>query len=126
MERRSDSFWKAFSIVLLVVMMALVGVVVWQNQNPRTVIQRGNNTKAKSQLAALSPGLDISPENRYWISDLADKAMPYVVNVETKIKFEGHQQAQAMDPSMQDFMHQFQQIVPFGMPDGQMDEQPQM
>jgi S1-C subfamily serine protease len=111
-KQRSDMFWKVLSVTLLVALAGLAAVVLWQGQNPRYIYyERGN--QAKSELAALAPNANVNHDSIYWIADLAEKSLPFVVNIETK--FEAPQQS-AQDPKQQkdaqDFMNQWQEMLP--------------
>jgi serine protease Do len=117
-KQRTDVFWKVLSVVLLVVLAGLAGVMAWQSQNPRYVYyERGG--KAHSELAALAPGMDVNHESIYWIADLAEKSLPFVVNIETKYdkkaeKVEGSKDIgkQNDNQQSQDYMQQWQEMLP--------------
>lgn len=128
MEHRTDSFWRAFAMVMLVVMAGLVGVIIWQGQQPRSVFYETPRAGAESKLATISPGIDAGPFNRYWVSDLAETALPFVVNIETETTFSGRS-ARAQGGGGEDFMRQWQQLMPFGEPEGMqemLEQNPEM
>jgi len=116
---RTDNFWKVFSVILLVVMVGLVGVIVWQNAASRPAFyEGGHHGTAKSTLAALSPALKVGGGDRYWVSDLAESALPYVVNIEVKVP-QPKMPAQAAGQGGQDpreMLKQFHQLIPFDLP----------
>src|SRR5688500_4158583 len=93
-RERTDNFWKVFSVVLLLVMIGLVGVIIWQGTASRPAFYEGRPS-AKGSLAALSPALQANGGNRYWVSDLAEHALPFVVNVQTKVKAPQRQTVQS-------------------------------
>jgi len=131
-RERTDNFWKVFSVILLIVMVGLVGVIVWQGTASRPAFYEGRPTNAKSSLASLAPSLKPGGDlGRYWVSDLADGALPYVVNIQTKQKAQQQPKvsAQGSGDQQQEMMRRMQQMLPFDMPDQdqgqQFDMQPQ-
>jgi serine protease Do len=111
--RRQDAFWKVFSVILLIVMVGLVGVIVWQSQQSRPAFYQSRPT-AQAKLAALSPALGATGD-RFWVSDLAEQALPFVVNIETKMTADERVEAREADES-EDMMRKLQEMMPFGMP----------
>jgi serine protease Do len=82
---QSDRFWKAFSVVLLVVVVGLAAAMYFQGNKPKYVYYE-NKPGAKSTLAALGTSMNVNHESIYWVADLADKALPFVVNIQTSAK----------------------------------------
>jgi len=123
--RKSDLFWKVLSVVLLVVLAGTVGVIVWQNSERQVFIEGGH---VKSNLAALNPGLAPREGNIYWVADLAEKTMPYVVNVKTEISPKTVNRSNS--GSQDEMMQQWQQLLPgplqqqFQLPDQMQDHPP--
>lgn len=115
MEQRvnKDGFWKVLSVVLLLVLVGVVAYTVWQGQQPRYVYYEHGNNQAASKLAALSPSpsLQAGHDDIYWIADLADKALPYVVHVETMYKQADDDQVRSLHEEMQ---RGLPQLFPFG------------
>jgi serine protease Do len=84
-KQSGDTFWRVLSVLLLVALMGTVAVIVWQSQRP--IVRNGQDTsQAKSHLAAYVPGLNGNGNNVYWIADLAEKSLPFVVNIKTEMK----------------------------------------
>jgi S1-C subfamily serine protease len=116
MERtsRQDGFWKGFSIVLLIVLVAVVGLMYFQSTQPRYVYHDSKSSGATRQLASLTTpfgnGTDI-----YWVADLADRALPFVVNITTNLKpSDKKKEAAADDGQTQKMLEEMQQMLPFG------------
>jgi serine protease Do len=115
-QKRSDSFWKVFAVILMIVVIGLAGVIAWQGQlrflgggwNP------GNG--AKPIPAALSPSLNSNNGSIYWVTDLAEKSLPFVVNVKTEFANEDQgkdSKGAGTDQKMhKDLMEQWQQMLP--------------
>lgn len=113
---RTDNFWKVFSVILLVVMVGLVGVIVWQGRGSRPAYYEGKPVHAKGALASIAPSLKAGDLGRYWVSDLADGALPYVVNIQTKHKAPklSKQSSQSgQDPH--EMLRRFHDMLPFDM-----------
>src|ERR1051325_5078736 len=87
MERngRGDGFWKGVSIVLLIVLVAVVGLMYFQSQRPTYVYHESKGGSITSHLASLVSGGNPT-DSIYWVSDLAAKSLPYVVNTTTSVK----------------------------------------
>jgi len=113
MEQRvnKDGFWKVLSVVLLLVLVGVVAWTVWQGRQPHYVYYERGANSAPSKLAALAPSLKTDQENIYWIADLAEQALPYVVHVETMYKQEDDGQVRSLHEEMQRNMPH---LFPFG------------
>ena len=124
-KSRGDTFWKVFSVVLLVVLAGLATFVIWRGRSPQYVYYEHSGSQAKSEFAALAPNLEVDHDSIYWIADLAEKSLPFVVNIETKIDLgkpdnDGEQ--------AQDFMQQWQEMLPEpfqNMPEGHQFQMPE-
>lgn len=122
--RRGDAFWKVLSLVLLFTLMALVAVVLWQGRSTRPAFYQNDNRPA-SQLASLGGGgskaaLD-AKSNPFWIADLAEGALPCVVNIQSEksaAKLEAELKGQSGQDMPKSLMEQWQEMLP-GMPEGQ-------
>src|SRR5437879_909413 len=117
MERNSrrDGFWKGFSIVLLVVLVAVVGLMYFQSQKPTYSYHESRGGGITSHLASLVSG-NSTPDSIYWVSDLAEKSLPFVVNIQTSIKPSAARKLAAQnngDDDAQRMMEQMQQMLPF-------------
>jgi serine protease Do len=122
-NRRPDAFWRAFSVVLLVVLLGLVAVMYFGGNKPKYVYHE-SKPGGKSSLAALSSGMQLDHSSIYWVADLADKALPFVVNIQTSAKMSA--QDSQDDPSNQEMMRQMQQMLPPGFgPNFQFKQLPQ-
>jgi hypothetical protein len=75
MEQRvnKDGFWKVLSVVLLLVLAGVVAYTIWQGQQPRHVYYEHGGAQPHSQLAALSPSLELDHGSIYWMADLAEQ-----------------------------------------------------
>lgn len=107
-NRSGDTFWRVLSVLLLVALIGTVAVMVWQGQRP--VVRYGPEASpAKSHLATYVPGLNGNGNNVYWIADLAEKSLPFVVNIKTEMKQEAPA-ASGANNGMQD--KRLQQNIP--------------
>jgi serine protease Do len=121
-EVKYDRFWKTLSIMLFVVLAGATSYLVWLNQQPRHVYYERNSPRAVqpvSELVALSPGLEVDHDSIYWVADLAEQALPFVVNVETVINLPGENSS---NESAEDFMREWQDNMPEFFPDFNMEE----
>jgi serine protease Do len=116
-----DTFWKVFSALLLVVLIGVVAYTVWLQQQPRHVYYQRTPSQPVSDLAALAPGLTVDHDSIYWVADLAEQALPFVVNVETVFEVPEHQEGDA-----QDFMDEMQRSLPRFFREFEMPEMPEM
>jgi len=118
-RERTDNFWKVFSVILLIVMVGLVGVIVWQGQNNRPAFVESSHSTAKGHLASMSPAIHANGDERYWVSDLAEQALPFVVNIQTKVKAAKHVPSAASQQGggddQQELLRRFHQMLPFDM-----------
>ena len=78
-----DVFWKALSVILLVILVGVVAFSAWQAKQPRHIYYERGGSQSQSEMAALVPGLEVDHESIYWVADLAELALPFVVHVET-------------------------------------------
>jgi len=125
-RERTDNFWKVFSVILLIVMVGLVGVIVWQGQAGRPAFYESRPSGAKGTLASLAPSLHAGSDlGRYWVSDLADGALPYVVNIQTKTKAPKQDKTQQGGSDQQEMMRRMQQMLPFDFQDMDPNQQQQ-
>lgn len=83
MKTNNECFWKATTIALIIV---LIGAVIYMG----SVMQNMKGTRAASSVKSLNAGYDIKAprpnEEQYWVADLVQKALPFVVNVRTESK----------------------------------------
>jgi len=131
MEQRvnKDGFWKVLSVVLLLVLVGVVAFTFWQGQQPRYVYYERNANPPQSKMAALTPSPSVSHDDIYWIADLAEQALPFVVHVETIYKQKDENAVKDMHEelqrSMPEFFRQFQdQDFQFETPEVPKDYQP--
>jgi len=114
-SNRTDVFWRVFSIVLLVVLVGLVAVIYWQGQQPRHVYYETADHPPKSELVSLAPSLNLDHDSIYWIADLAEKSLPFVVNVEVRVKAPAEEDSETesgSNDSVQDFMREWEHLLP--------------
>nr|MDQ3024144.1 S1C family serine protease [bacterium] len=112
---RTDNFWKVFSVLLLIIMIGMVGFIVWQGATSQPAFYEGK-PRSGSQLASLAPSLTVADNGRFWVSDLAEESLPYVVNIQTKMKAQRRMTRAEGDGDSSDMLRQFQQVVPFNIP----------
>ena len=119
-----DTFWKLFSAILLVVLVGVVSYMVWHSQQPRHVYyeRAGGRGTPQSELVALSPGLTVDHSSIYWVADLAEQALPFVVNVETVYEIP---EADERTEAAEDFMREWEQRWPEFFPPFEWDEEQQ-
>ena len=115
-----DTFWKVISALLLVVLIGVVAYTAWLQQQPKHVYYERTSSQPVSELAALAPGLSVDHKSIYWVADLAEQALPFVVNVETVFKTPEPQEGDAKD-----FMDEMQRSLPRFFQEFEMPEMPQ-
>jgi len=97
MLNTGDRFWKILALGLIVV---LVGLVIYLGHSTAELRARGNYQANYSQPASfrapLMKGEDLSG-NIYWVADLVEKALPFVVNVKTSTRPDAGSDAKADD-----------------------------
>lgn len=129
-KRTGDTFWRVLSVLLLVALMGTVAVVVWLSKRP--IVSYGPDSgPAKSHLATYTPGLGGNGNNLYWIADLAEKSLPFVVNIKTEINQNdkaaggagGLQQDKRLPQNIPPELRQF--LEPWGQPDMQGQQMPE-
>jgi len=116
MEHQSnrDGFWKALSAVLVIVLIGIVAYTVWQAQQPRHIYYERVTSAPQSDLVALADPLAVDHGSIYWVADLAEQALPFVVNVETIIEYDQDEEDKIKDlheewqENMPDLFRQFE------------------
>ena len=105
---QNDKFWKVLSVVLIVLLIGAVAVTVWQvQQSPKHVYYQRMSQPATSDMVALAPGLEVDHSSIYWVADLAEQALPFVVNVETIIEFD-----EDSDDKVKDMLEEMHENIP--------------
>jgi len=87
MDAKRDSFWKYLSFALIIF---LIGVTAYSAIGVRSLVVSAQRPANYPQKASYQPSAQ-SSEGRwlrdvYWVADLVDKALPFVVNVRTETK----------------------------------------
>ncbi|MCH7471963.1 trypsin-like peptidase domain-containing protein [bacterium] len=86
-QNRSDGYWRVLSIVLLVALTGMVAFTYWQGQKkPSYVYYESGRSRPQSELVKIAPSLSIDYGSIYWVADLAEKSLPFVVNVESRFR----------------------------------------
>jgi S1-C subfamily serine protease len=136
-KQNSDGFWKVLAVLLFIALIGTVAVMAWQIRQP-PVRYAPSISAAKSHLASYDPGYGGGGNNVYWIADLAEKSLPFVVNVQvtyapaaedkdTQSNGNGQSQRQRVQPGLppelrqllpEPFGEQFQFQMPQGQPEG--------
>jgi len=81
-----ERFWKALVLGLIVI---LVGLVIYLGHTTAELRAKGSHQSNYSQPASFSTPLMAGSEvggNVYWVADLVEKALPFVVNVKTSTR----------------------------------------
>jgi len=122
MMTSGEKFWRVFAVVLLVVLALVIvyQVSVTQNLRSAPVLQTdGANYATAARFPSPPAKADEGAEGAsYWIADLVERALPFVVNV----KVEGKQEQSAIfkefkspdGENRNDQFNPFQDIFPFG------------
>ncbi len=122
-KRSSDAFWKVLSVLLFVALISTVAVILWQGKQP--VVRYEPTAGAKSHLASFDPALNPGGSNVYWIADLAEKSLPFVVNISTEIDVSAKRKQASADGNkrlQQSLPPEFRQLLPEPF-NQQMDQQ---
>ncbi|HES58119.1 MAG TPA: hypothetical protein ENO21_01670, partial [Firmicutes bacterium] len=125
-RNRGDLFWKALAVVLLVVLVGMVAYVYLSQSKPKYIYYETDDHKPKSELAALAPSLQVNHGSIYWVADLAEQAMPFVVNIQTSVDLEARQgQRENTQDSPQDFFREWRDFMPEEMQDFEFRQMPE-
>ncbi|MCC7478853.1 trypsin-like peptidase domain-containing protein [bacterium] len=125
--RRADTFWKVLSLVLLFALTALVALMMWQGRSSRPAFyqspKRGTAQLASMDRSSGGKAIDAS-SNPFWIADLAEGALPTVVNIQSeaspeKLKAEHANSGEGGQQMPEGLLEQWQQLMP-GLPDFEM------
>jgi S1-C subfamily serine protease len=84
--------WKAFIVIMFVVILAQLAYIVYAGMQKTTVIWKSTSGRPipASYEASLPQSANIgtqyyqAPSDIYWIADLAEKSLPFVVNIRTE------------------------------------------
>jgi serine protease Do len=112
-KRGSDTFWKVLSVLLFVALISAVAIILWQGKQP--VVRYEQSAGAKSHLASFDPALSPTGSNVYWIADLAEKSLPFVVNIRTEIDLKAKKNKSSDDGNkrlQQSLPPEFRQLLP--------------
>lgn len=113
-NQRPDTFWRGFSVVLLIILLGVVSYMLYSQRQSRPTFYQ-SSPGVQSTLASYDLSSPPKGESIYWVADLAEKTMPFVVNIQTKIKpSESVSKDNAADSRNQELMEQMQQLLPFG------------
>ena len=83
MKNSSERFWKATTVVLIII---LIGAVIYMGSVMQNLKVTSGTSSVKAQNAAYDvKGLQRS-DDPYWVADLVQEALPFVVNVRTESK----------------------------------------
>jgi serine protease Do len=125
-RNRGDVFWKVLAIVLLVVLVGMVAFIYQAQTKPKYIYYETDDHKPKSELAALAPSLQLDHGSIYWVADLAESAMPFVVNIQTSIDMsERQREAENQPDSPQDFFREWRDLAPEDMQEFDFRQMPQ-
>ena len=111
-----DGFWKIFSVILMVAVIALAVVNFVSQPRYSYKFHESSKTQAKAELASISNNKALEHGGVYWIADLAQQSLPYVVNIKTAVNEE--KLAEIHGNSQQDMIEQWKHLAPqgFNMP----------
>jgi serine protease Do len=80
----NERFWRATALALIFI---LVGAVIYMGYAVSRAPAAHSNSQAASQNADFrTNGFSPNAGNPYWVADLVDKALPFVVNIHTESK----------------------------------------
>lgn len=103
---KSDLFWKGLAAVLLLVLVGMVVIDYQQDHRPKYVYRQSQDSPVRSEFASLSAGVEIDHSSIYWVADLAEQALPFVVNIKTVIDYEVGADSDNPPGNMFDFFNQ--------------------
>jgi serine protease Do len=83
MKNNSDRFWKATTVVLIIV---LIGAVLYMGSVMQSIKAATGTSTVKALNAGYNNAAGQPKEDPYWVADLVQKALPFVVNVRTESK----------------------------------------
>lgn len=83
MQNNNERFWKATTVVLIIV---LIGAVIYMGSLMQNMKAAGGSSSVKALNAAYDVKALKAGEDPYWVADLVQEALPFVVNVRTESK----------------------------------------
>jgi serine protease Do len=105
----------------MLLLIALVAFMFSQRGQSRPVFYESKGAGVLSTLANLDISSPPKGESIYWVADLAEQTMPFVVNIQTKIKASAKESDTANNNSVgpqlapsDELMEQMRQLLPFG------------
>ncbi|MCB1217236.1 trypsin-like peptidase domain-containing protein [bacterium] len=80
-----DGFWRIFSVVLMVAVIALSIANYTSRPKYDYKFHESTQTQTRTELASINTSAALDHESIYWIADLAQQSLPYVVSIKTAI-----------------------------------------
>ena len=85
MDYRNDAIWKYVSVGLMAVIVVLLLITLGALNKAQNSSREPVNFAQNAAFRAGTAGIDVpKPENIYWVADLVEKALPFVVHVRTR------------------------------------------
>jgi len=111
-----DGFWKIFSVILMVAVIALSVASFMSRPRYSYKFHESPPIQAKAELASISKSPSLNHNSVYWIADLAQQSLPFVVNIKTAVNEEMLAEIHGNNPN--EFLEQWKHLAPqgFNMP----------
>ncbi len=112
-----DGFWRIFSVVLMVAVIALSVANYTSRPKYNYNFHESDRTQARTELASINTSAALDHDSVYWIADLAQQSLPYVVSIKTAVNHE--KLTESNGEGGRDMMERFKHLAPqgFNLPD---------
>lgn len=107
-----DGFWRIFSVVLMVAVIALSIANYTSRPKYNYNFREAPRGQAQTELASISTSSALDHQSVYWIADLAQQSLPYVVSIKTALNHE--KMAEGEGQGGRELMERFRHLAPQG------------
>ncbi len=112
----TERFWAPFSMVVIFILIVVLATVIVTDANNARKNENGGNffTPAKFEAKPSSTPLLSANNNVYWVADLVEKALPFVVHIRTERTGKHPTIFKEFKPKDEDMKKFFEDFFPFG------------
>lgn len=108
-----DGFWRIFSVILMVAVIALSIANYTSRPKYNYNYRESSRSQPQTELASINTSSALDHQSVYWIADLAQQSLPYVVSIKTAInpdKLDADASA-----NQKDMIERFRHLAPEGL-----------
>ncbi|MCB1221283.1 MAG: trypsin-like peptidase domain-containing protein [Planctomycetales bacterium] len=112
-----DGFWRIFSVILMVAVIALSIANYTSRPKYNYTFHESAKAQPRTELASINKSSSLDHESVYWIADLAQQSLPYVVSIKTAIDPDKLDESEGNGG--REMMDRFKHLTPqgFNLPD---------